>query len=257
TLRPTRLRGPLLPNPSSELLSRSSGLLRRKSSVSDRHRRSAWAAQSFNLGVELFGKCVDDAGAKPSFWLSKDDGRISNSIVGARELPIRSGYIERNGDLPNFGRVVECMLDSIDDKFGDDQSEALGIAGRRRFFIAANLQRDCPIVADHRLSQGPAKLREIRLEFDGRTGRGGMKLLLHGCNRHDPFMSISQMTARFFLFYGLRLHHNDACDNLEAIGDTVPKFLKQQVLLPQQIVLFALQEETFGDVLDAQQNIGA
>jgi hypothetical protein len=35
------------------------------------------------------------------------------------------------------------------------------------------------------------------------------------------------------------------------------RLLKQQVLLPQQIVLFALQEETFGDVLEAQQNIGA
>jgi hypothetical protein len=90
-----------------------------------------------------------------------------------------------------------------------------------------------------------------------RAGRGGMKLLLHGCNRHDPLMSFLKMTARFFRFHGLRFHHNDACNNLQAIGDTVLKLFKQYVLLPQEIVLFALQDETFGDVFDAEQNIGA
>ena len=158
---------------------------------------------------------------------------------------------------PSLVAAVECMLDGIDDQFGDDQSEALGVAGRCRFSVAAHLQRDCPIVADHRLSQGLAKLRKIRLEFDRRPGRSGIKLLLHGCNRHDPLMSFLQMTPRFFQFHGPRFHHNDACDNLETIGDTMLKLFKQYVLLPQEIILFALQDETFGDVLDTEQNIGA
>jgi hypothetical protein len=34
-----------------------------------------------------------------------------------------------------------------------------------------------------------------------------MKLLLHGCNRHDPLMSFLQMTPRFFRFHGPRFHH--------------------------------------------------
>lgn len=75
---------------SSELLSRSAGFLRRKGGVSDRHGRSAGATQRFNLGVELFSERVDDAGAKPSFWLGKDAVRRANSVVGDRELPIRS-----------------------------------------------------------------------------------------------------------------------------------------------------------------------
>jgi hypothetical protein len=65
------------------------------------------------------------------------------------------------------------------------------------------------------------------------------------------------MTPRFFRFHGPRFHHNDACDNLEAIGDTMLKLFKQYVLLPQEIILFALQDETFGDVLDTEQNIDA
>jgi hypothetical protein len=82
-------------------------------------------------------------------------------------------------------------------------------------------------------------------------------LLLNGCNRHDPLMSFLQMTPRFFRFHGPRFHQNDACNNLEAIGYTVLKFFKQYFLLPQEIILFALQDETFGDVLDTEQNIGA
>ena len=67
-----------------------------------------------------------------------------------------------------------------------------------------------------------------------------MKLLLHGCNRHDALMGFLQMTPRFLRFHGPQFHHNDAGDNLEAIGDTVLKFFKQYVLLPQEIILFAL-----------------
>ena len=90
--------------------SRSSGFLRRESGVSNRHGRSARAAHSFNLGVELFCEGVDNAGAEPSFWLGKDAVRRASSVVGDRELPIRSRHIERDGNLPIFGRAVECMM---------------------------------------------------------------------------------------------------------------------------------------------------
>src|SRR6185437_4897265 len=121
-------KGPLFANSSNELPSRSLGLLRCECGASDRNRRSAWAAQSFNLGIELLRKCVDDAGAKACFWLSKDAVRRANSVVRDRELPIRSENIVSNGDFPIFGPAVESMLDGIDDKFGDDQSNAFGIA---------------------------------------------------------------------------------------------------------------------------------
>ena len=91
-------------------------LSRRESGVSDRHGRSAGATQRFNLGVELISEGVDDAGAEPSFWLSKDAVRRASSVVGDREFPIRSGHIERDGNLPIFGRAVECMLDRIEQK---------------------------------------------------------------------------------------------------------------------------------------------
>ena len=47
--------------------SRRSDYLRRKSGMSDRHGGSLGAAQSYNLGIELLRKRVDDAGAKPGF----------------------------------------------------------------------------------------------------------------------------------------------------------------------------------------------
>ena len=95
--------------------------------MSDRHGRSTGAAQRFNLGIELLGKGVDDAGAKSGFSLSENAVRFSNAVVGDRKLPIRSGNVECNGDLPVVCIFVEGMFYRIDDEFGDDQSEALGV----------------------------------------------------------------------------------------------------------------------------------
>jgi hypothetical protein len=50
---------------------------RQKSGVSDRHGRSLWAGQSFNLGTELLRERLDDARAEPGFWLSKDAVRLA------------------------------------------------------------------------------------------------------------------------------------------------------------------------------------
>src|ERR1700719_109684 len=91
-------------------LSHGAGRLCRKSGVSDRHGRSLRASQSFNLGTELLRERRDDARSEPGFWLSKDAVRLANSIVGDRKLPICSGNIVRNGDLPILGIFAECVL---------------------------------------------------------------------------------------------------------------------------------------------------
>src|SRR5450830_1643651 len=109
-------------NSSCTFPSRRPVFFRCESGVSDRHGRSVGAAQSFNFGVELLCKRVDDAGAKPGFWLGKDADRISNSIVSDRKLPIRSRNIKRNGDLPVFFIFAKRVLYRIDDELRDDQS---------------------------------------------------------------------------------------------------------------------------------------
>jgi hypothetical protein len=81
--------------------------------VSDRHGRSLRASQSFNLGTELLRERLDDARAEPGFWLRKDAVRPASPIVGDRKLPICSGNIIRNGDLPIFGIFAECVLELI------------------------------------------------------------------------------------------------------------------------------------------------
>ena len=91
-------------------LSHDTGHLCQKSGVSDRHGRSLWAGQSFNLGTELLRERLDDARAEPGFWLSKDAVRLANPIVSDRKLPICSGNFLRNGDLPIFCIFAECVL---------------------------------------------------------------------------------------------------------------------------------------------------
>src|ERR1700719_1179906 len=91
-------------------LSHDTGHPWKKSGVRDRHGCSLWASKSSNLGTELLRERLDDARAEPGFWLSKDAVRLANPIVSDRKLPICSGNIIGNGDLPIFGIFAECVL---------------------------------------------------------------------------------------------------------------------------------------------------
>src|SRR5258708_15266323 len=91
-------------------LSHDTGHLCQKSGMSDRHGRSLWAGQSFNLGTQLLRERLDDSRAEPGFWLSEDTVRLPNSIVSDRKLPICSRNFIRNGDLSIFCIFAECVL---------------------------------------------------------------------------------------------------------------------------------------------------
>ena len=58
-----------------------------------------------------------------------------------------------------------------------------------------------------------------------------MEVLLHGGHRHHPLMRVLQMQACLFRLYGACLEKQDAGNELEAVGDPVLHFLKQQLLL--------------------------
>ena len=146
------------------------------------------------------------------------------------------------------------MLQRIHDELGHDQAEALGLAGRGAAAFANHFQRDRPGVADHRGRKAVAQLGEIRRNFDCSDRRRCMQLFLHGGNRQDPLVRVFQMKTRLFRLHRARLHQNDAGDDLQAVGNSVLQFLEQGVFLPQQLVLFALQDAPLGDVLHAEQN---
>jgi hypothetical protein len=68
------------------------------------------ATRSDDLGIELLGQRLDDAGAEAGFRLGKDAVRFPGPVVSNRKLPIRSGNIKRDVDLPIICNVVECVL---------------------------------------------------------------------------------------------------------------------------------------------------
>src|ERR1700680_2549775 len=103
-------------------------------------------------------RCCDDAGADPSFLLSKDAVRPADPVVGDRKLPIHPCGIILDDYLTITLVVGECMLQSIDYKFCDDQPEALGLTGSRTSSVAAYLQRNWPNVANHRGCEGLTQL---------------------------------------------------------------------------------------------------
>src|ERR1700722_9477742 len=82
----------------------------RESGVRNRHNRPFWPTRSYNLGVELLCKGLDDAGPQSGFRLSKNAVGFSHSVVDDRKLPVGPSHVIRNGNLPVFRFIVESML---------------------------------------------------------------------------------------------------------------------------------------------------
>ena len=82
----------------------------RKSGVSNRHGRSFWSAQSFDVGVELRRKRLNNAGTKPRLGLGKNAVWLSNPIIGNRKFPIYPGHFVGDGDLSIFCVCIESVL---------------------------------------------------------------------------------------------------------------------------------------------------
>src|ERR1700678_363002 len=117
--------------------------------MGDRHRRPLGYAHNVYLRVELLSQRVDDAGAKPGFWLRKDADRCADPVVDYRKLLIRSSDIEVDGDLAvNFFRW-ESVLERVEDEFGDDQTETDGLTRRNAACIAGHFQCPRGVIATH------------------------------------------------------------------------------------------------------------
>ena len=97
-----------------------------------------------------------------------------------------------------------------------------------------------PAFADHRRCKTGAQLRQIGPYLDPFVQPRRVQLFLHRRHRHDALVGIAQMMASFFGLYGPRLEHENAGDDLKAVGDAVLHLLEQNLLLLKQVVLFAL-----------------
>jgi len=57
------------------------------------------ATHEVNLGIELLGQRIDDAGAEATFCVRKHANRCAEAIIDNRKLPIRSSDGESDGYL--------------------------------------------------------------------------------------------------------------------------------------------------------------
>jgi hypothetical protein len=82
----------------------------REGGMSKQHGRPFWPARSYNLGVELLCKGLDNTGSQPAFRLGKNAIGFSHSVVDDRKLPVRPSHIVCDRNLPVFRFFVESML---------------------------------------------------------------------------------------------------------------------------------------------------
>ena len=95
--------------------------------MSDRYSRPTNSRQSFDFGVETLRKCLDDAGAKPSFRLREDAILLANPIVSDRKLPICPIDFIRDDNLSLCICSGKCVLQRIHDEFGRDQANTFSL----------------------------------------------------------------------------------------------------------------------------------
>ena len=79
--------------------------------------------------------------------------------------------------------------------------------------------------------------------------------MLQGGHRHYPVVGVGEVKPRFVRTDLASALQDHAGDDLEAVGDTVLHFLKQDRLFPQQVVLELGGEARIRDVRDGQKHI--
>jgi hypothetical protein len=79
-------------------------------------------------------------------------------------------------------------------------------------------------------------------------------LLLHGRDREHTPMSVLKVQPGFFRLHGPRLKEQDACNDLQAVGDPVLQFQQQDVLLLEKFRHLPLDAAPRGHILDAQKD---
>ena len=70
-------------------------------------------------------------------------------------------------------------------------------------------------------------------------------------------MRIVEVAAQLLRSDGLRFEQQDVCDDLQAIVDAMLRLLQEKVLLPQQVLLLALNGTALRYVLNDQQQLQA
>lgn len=67
-------------------------------------------------------------------------------------------------------------------------------------------------------------------------------MLLHRRHRQYALMGVFEVDPDFRRRDRARLHEKDAGNNRQGIGDAMLQLVEQQILLPQQLIAFALND---------------
>src|ERR1700730_12519773 len=86
----------------------------RKGRVSDRYGRSLRPARSYDLGIELLCKGLDDAGSESAFRLRENTVRLAHAVIDYRQTQMRhctSVNFEIPGSMLSYlpGMTVGCI----------------------------------------------------------------------------------------------------------------------------------------------------
>src|SRR5664279_5314301 len=116
----------------------------------ERHFHASWAADDFDLCVEVLRERLDEGCAQAAPRWSCNAIRLSGPIIRHDKLPVPSVDLIADDDLTARSVFGKCVFQSVDHQLGDDKAETDGLGGRGCAAVDQNLQRNWPAVTDHR-----------------------------------------------------------------------------------------------------------
>jgi hypothetical protein len=120
------------------------------------------------MSVKLFGERFDDDHAQAVSGLTHIQVALPypHPIVGNRKSPAHFSRLIGDDKLTSGPLADKGMLERIDHKLRDNETDAYRLGGRSRAAPHLDLQRDRTIVIRHRGYQGLAQSRDIGANLD-------------------------------------------------------------------------------------------
>ena len=139
------------------------------------------------------------------------------------------------------------MFERVDHQLGDDKAQADGLVGVHQTFVGLDRDGQPGGIGNHRGRKAFAKLCKIYAQRDVVRVRTG-QVALYGGDRHDPLMGVLEVPAHFFRLHFSRALHQNAGDDLQAVGDAMLNLAQQHGFLADEFVFQRSFRTGLGDV---------
>src|SRR6185369_12080867 len=148
--------------------------------------------------------------------------------------------------------IRKRVLQSIHHQFCDNQPEAYRLLWTGHIIVNRGSDLQCVRLQDHRGGNAAAKVLQVSSQGYAVCPRCAELALQFG-DCHDALVRIVQVYPGFVRLNLAGAEHQDARDNLQAIGNPMLQFLQQHLLFLNQIIFLPRCNPSLGHIVDGEE----